>query len=269
VRRADRHKLLGFALCAAIAVAGLWQVLSWQFDAGDVYPDYSSRRADPLGTRALYESLGRLPGLAVRRNDASLATAALPAGAALVFIGVDPARWSVEDSAGLLAFVRQGGRLIVALHPVQEDGDDLVKDLERQRRPSGASRGLPLAAPGLLSFSALLDKAGVTLRYLVLPRDEVTEQYVPATAVSGAGPVPGQRVAWHSALALALDDDASPGQVILRRGADPVLVSRALGQGTIVLATDSYWLSNEGLRAAPHAELLAWLVGPHRTLVFD
>ena len=37
----------------------------------------------------------------------------------------------------------------------------------------------------------------------------------------------------------------------------------------MVLATDSYFLSNEALRKDRHAELLAWLVGPARQVVFD
>jgi hypothetical protein len=36
-----------------------------------------------------------------------------------------------------------------------------------------------------------------------------------------------------------------------------------------VIATDSYFLSNEALRRDRHPDLLAWLVGPGRHVVFD
>jgi len=39
---------------------------SLRFQSGDIYPAYSSFRADPLGTKALYESFNRL--LAVEQN---------------------------------------------------------------------------------------------------------------------------------------------------------------------------------------------------------
>ena len=36
-----------------------------RFEQGDIYPAYSSLRADPLGTKVFYESLETLPGLSV------------------------------------------------------------------------------------------------------------------------------------------------------------------------------------------------------------
>jgi hypothetical protein len=47
------------------------------------------------------------------------------------------------------------------------------------------------------------------------------------------------------------------------------VVEREFGEGTLVFAADSYWFSNEAMRADRHPELLAWFIGPHREIVFD
>src|SRR5204863_9027644 len=54
--------------CAAAFAFGVVQLFKLRFEVGDVYPEYSSLRTDPLGAMALYESLERLPGLSIRRD---------------------------------------------------------------------------------------------------------------------------------------------------------------------------------------------------------
>ena len=54
--------------CTIGFVLGLGHLFRVRFDVGDVYPEYSSLRADPLGTMALCESLERMPGITVRRD---------------------------------------------------------------------------------------------------------------------------------------------------------------------------------------------------------
>ena len=50
-----------------------------------------------------------------------------------------------------------------------------------------------------------------------------------------------------------------------------MIVARPFGVrgGELILCGDSYFLSNEALRAEPHPPLLAALVGPARRVVFD
>src|SRR5438067_4682472 len=47
-------------------IFGIAKLFKLRFEAGDVYPEYSSLRADPLGAKAYYESLDNL--LVARRN---------------------------------------------------------------------------------------------------------------------------------------------------------------------------------------------------------
>jgi len=62
---------------SSISSGGLrWAILLfasriwWRFGShrGEVYPAYSSLRADPLGAMAFYESLESIPGISARRD---------------------------------------------------------------------------------------------------------------------------------------------------------------------------------------------------------
>jgi hypothetical protein len=55
-------------VCLAALTYGLIQLLALRFESGDVYPEYSSLRSDPLGTMAFYESIGNLDGFTATRD---------------------------------------------------------------------------------------------------------------------------------------------------------------------------------------------------------
>jgi hypothetical protein len=103
--------------------------------------------------------------------------------------------------------------------------------------------------------------AGVKDRYLMERTAEARR-----TEDEGAAGLPAQ-VAWRSDVYFDLEPDAG-WRVIYRRGGEPVLVERQHGRGSIVLVADAYFLSNEALQRAREPALLAWLVGPHRRVVF-
>src|SRR5262249_27795651 len=72
---------------------------------------------------------------------------------------------------------------------------------------------------------------------------------------------------WHSGLvATNLNPEWVP---IYMRGNDPVVIERRFGKGTVVVATDSYFLSNEAMARDRHTDVAAWFVGPNRNIIFD
>ena len=106
----------------------------------------------------------------------------------------------------------------------------------------------------------------MTFAFVPLEKND-SETYEPASVVNKTDlPLP-ETLAWHSATVLT--NLANSWRTIYARGTDPVVVERKFGPGSVVLATDSYFLSNEALRKERHADLLAWLVGPARKIVFD
>ena len=59
--------LISLLLLVALFVFGLTQLFKLRFEAGDIYPEYSSLRADPLGAKALYQSLESLLAVQIGR----------------------------------------------------------------------------------------------------------------------------------------------------------------------------------------------------------
>jgi hypothetical protein len=62
-----RNIVLGLMLGAGLIAGGLY-LLQVDFANGDVYPEYSSLRSDSSGSKLLYDTLARIPGIAVSRN---------------------------------------------------------------------------------------------------------------------------------------------------------------------------------------------------------
>ena len=100
--------LLLLFLCLAAFAAGLFQIFQLRFEAGDVYPEYSSLRSDPLGAMALCESLEKMPGVSVRRDYS--AQNQLPHGhdttylhlAARTYTAIENMSWVVRDVVEVL-----------------------------------------------------------------------------------------------------------------------------------------------------------------------
>ncbi len=82
-------------------------------------------------------------------------------------------------------------------------------------------------------------------------------------------------VVWPNRLVFKIPDEIPDEisdehwQVLLRLDGEPVLIERQLGQGSIVLTTSSFFLSNEAMLRDRQVSLLAWLTGSPSRLIFD
>src|SRR5215467_6528288 len=115
-----RSIVLALLVCVVLFAAGLYQIFQLRFESGDVYPEYSSLRADPLGTMALCESLDRMPGVFVRRDYS--ADNRLPDGRDTTYLHLaahtDDWAWMDQDLIKEIeGFVMGGGRLAVSFYP--------------------------------------------------------------------------------------------------------------------------------------------------------
>jgi hypothetical protein len=88
----------------------------------------------------------------------------------------------------------------------------------------------------------------------------------PGETASGA-PVPAELPLWRSQYRFE-PEDASWKAVLTVEG-KPVLIERSYGKGSVVLATDSYFTSNESLHLGGEPDLILWLLGGKRKIVFD
>lgn len=260
-----RRKALNFTGVAlgVVFVLGIARLFTLRFEAGDVYPPYSSLRADPLGVKAYHDSLAGLPDITVRRNYASNTRLLQQPKQVLLVFGLP--REAVEvlpefEVKEIEQLAAKGDRLVLTLLPVVEvpkerpksSRDSLKSDSKKEKAKARDQKEKEEKKPW--RDVALTNRWGFSLAYtnLVLESETVTDS--PAAV-------------WHTTL--YFDQLAKPWRTIETREKYPVVIERDWGDGTIVLCADSYFISNEALRRDRRADLLAWLIGPHRVVTFD
>ena len=277
-------------LCAVLLAAaffyGVARLFSLRYERGEVYPPYSTLRADPLGAKAIYDALAEMPGTNVRRNYRPLPRLKPPEPVTLVYAGI--ARYSVWMEKELAAFetlVNGGTRAVFAFQPM-DPGKDLASvirmeeaarkkkkdDAKRKRKEAAEKRGGKGAMPEEeedeksveIAFNEVAGQWGFGFDYL--PADKEKEFNRTATLMlPRAGLEP--EMTWHSALFFK---DLSPEWTVLYTcDLKPVVIERKMGEGSILLAGDSFFLSNEALRAERHAALIARVFAGPRAIVFD
>jgi hypothetical protein len=252
------------ALLGAAFSFGLARLYTLRFETGDVYPAYSSLRADPLGARALFESLGRL--LPAERNYRPLARLDAPVDATVFWLGAEPGELEFprSDLERLEAFIGGGGRLVIALkpQPTAPRFQSFGKPVPAVKKQSADEDDEP-ASP----IVALTNRWKFSLAYLSLPRDE-RRDYQPTTAQRREDlPLP-ESLPVHTAVGFG--GASNDWRVIYSRTNDHAsLIERRLGRGSIVLCADAVPLSNEALLKDRQPDLLAWLTGPARRVIFD
>lgn len=107
------RKLAPFVLIAGF-VALLVPRMMQSMAQGDVYPEWSTMRSDPLGTKVLYLALERMPGVMVARSYEPLKEAQ-PRKVLYVAMGASPLALSnTKDVERLLS---AGGTLLLAAAP--------------------------------------------------------------------------------------------------------------------------------------------------------
>jgi len=265
--------------CAAIFAFGIMQLIQLRFEHGDVYPAYSSLRADPLGAMALYESLGRVPDVSVQRDFSESNRLPDEPQTAYLHLAGSPYEWEWVPNDlfhEIQDFLARGNRLVITFFPQTEshvfynDNEDETNSIKSAK---AKNEKMTPAKPvnkrkkitGEDSDIFLEDEWGFHPGFEKLAQDGDT--YAPAQVINKTDlPLPGS-LAWHSGAVLTNLDGA--WRVIYARGTNAVVIERRFGKGSVVLATDSYFVSNEAMEKDRHADLLAWLIGSNRNVIFD
>ena len=257
---------------------GLLRLFQLRFETGDNYPEYSSLRTDPLGSKAFYDSLG--PLCATRRHFGSAQRLGDGRGATVLYLGVawSDLKFTPAEFKAMESFARSGGRVVMALFPSFQPARGAPFP------PGAAMRGPPTNAPARLppGLGPPRGSAGRGEAQSAMERWGFQAQHAPFDRnAAGTYPsVPAHRklaadlpetLATHTAVYF---DQLNPAwQVVYARRTTtnelPVLITRAMGGGALVLAADSFPFSNEALRRERQSGLLAWLIGSSTRVVFD
>ena len=312
---------LALGVLVTLFLLGLLRLFALRFEAGDVYPPYSTLRSDALGAKAFFAALDSLPSAdhprKVTRSFRALSRLLLPpalalgggggstqkaigAGDTLFLLGLDPSAWpgsfNKTESAELEAAAKRGARIVLTFQPSDRTpttelrGFSFGKSPSPSPSPSPKKDGSPSPAAAAdedadavdaskqwaLDFRRVRTRAEASSdaarqRQRAFPA--VPAQDAPASLLSPSANR-GPAISWHSAADFSLADarEKNAWRAVLVRDDRPVAVVRTYPEngGSIVLVSDSYFVSNEALRDERHPALLAWLAGAGTDrLIFD
>jgi len=271
---------VAFLILLVTMVWGIVELFSLRFSEGDVYPQYSSYRADPIGCKALYESLREISGLDVERHLRPVRDFQETAGSVFFYTGITSSSL-VKDDRELFNYVFNGGSLVVIYSPnalpdylhLQREREDkkdpknqkTAKDKDKpEKKPDSDQKGKN-KTDALIKYEKELKELRQRWDFElskwdhnpVMPQEAVPTKF--AEAVTNI-PIYSQRY---------LKVDPGKWQVLYQFKKKPVMVERQLGKGKVILSSAAYFASNEGLFKSPRPELLSRLVGTATKVRFN
>lgn len=268
-------------LCGVLFALGMTQLFLLRFEAGNIYPPYSSLRSDPLGTRALYDSLNRLAADTCDRNFSPLRQVKLDPRTTFVMAGLHDTA-SIFQEKKIEQFLKHlsedGGRLVLTFSAAAGHGNRKNRDESASNdslKDGAKTNNEPIEEfveednedeeyAGADERDAVdgLNKLGIRVRST---REDPTDEF--AVRFADEPSILPMEIPWRSPLYFELKENS--WETIFRWQDTPVVVQRPWGKGLVVMAADSYLLSNEALRNHRSSGLLAWLMVPGHTVLFD
>lgn len=284
-------------LLIAAFVYGITELFLLRYETGDIYPIYSSLRADPLGTKAFYEAINDMIGLSAQRKYQPLHKFVDLSDTTMLYIGMSPARMAYTDrvSAQLLDnLIVKGNRLVMTFVPEASfpfstlDDENLPNEGEKDQKnetktdkethDEKSAKDSPQATPTekeqpqdksadtneAAQSVSLAERWGVTIESEDVAAGQSDARH--ARAVEQHLDLP-DKISWHGSIYFEKMNVA--WRVLYTSNRKPVVIERSMGSGSIVLCADSYLFSNEAMRNERHPALLAWVLGSHPNILFD
>ena len=253
----------------AVFLIGTARLFELRFKSGDVYPPYSSLRADPLGSKAYFEGLASIESLSASRNFRSISRLGSGRGTTFFLLGMhEHDLESVPENyfKAITHFVASGGRLAISFFPIKKQKRSAGKKAETDEHASetgcNGQTESDLKKPQD-RFLSLIDYWGINFNYRTKPWEN---KQAARAAKAYADELP-EFISSHTAL--SFDELGDAWKPVYSRDGFPVLIERQFGSGTVVFVADSYLFSNEALLKDRHPGLLTWLVGENRSVIFD
>ncbi len=270
MKTTDKLVLTTAALLASLLLAGAVNLFLLRFDKGDLYPEYSSLRTDPFGTKALHDIYADYGAWRVSRNYRPIAEIPSPEDTTLIIAGLPSATRLLPEliETDLNAFVVSGGRLLLFLAPQAEGrpGREPVRPSHgdgagKKDVPQTAAEGEKTVDTHRVTESFGM-KWGFTVRGGRAGSTGTAKSLVPAPGFTSFKETRSYSQCWLSL-------DSPPWEVVFTCNGKTAAAARPAGRGSLVVATANYPISNEGIRSCPDPLLLRWLVGGRANGVFD
>jgi hypothetical protein len=271
MRRSSLFSTLFLLIVAMIFVSGVIELLILRFQKGDAYPPYSSYRFDPLGTEAFYEGLSLLPGVDTARNTEPLNRVAGLSGAAIFLFGLERSDFSSMPKTSVQALedaARGGARIVISFAPT--DARPAAASNMKEKPPENDAKQNETPQKDVNSPKDERESYGKTYVNLAgqwSVETQLSAEHNADARLSAAEKGLPASLAWHTTLVFKPQENV--WRTIYAREGKPVLMERTYGKGSIVLSSDSFFLSNEAMKNSRYPHLLSWLCGNHRKIVFD
>ncbi len=279
---------LTLAILLVLMIAAFASIMEMRFSPGDIYAHYSTKRSDPLGARAFYESLDRMPGVEVSRNLSSpQRIKGLDEDTALVLLGLPRGalvRLRAPDDSPVMDAVREGTRLVIVMNPgyvplaAKKEDENWLERREKIKKELHEKEGDEEEDEDQ-ELKKLLGELFLDYIRIELKAQEGFERPEQGWEVEAVGSdfeedaeeglpeLPKVFPNWYSQY--RFENVESPWSEVARVEDLPVVVQRPYGKGRIVMASDAYFSSNEALWKKGDTTFLWWLIGGKKKVVFD
>jgi hypothetical protein len=231
----------------------LYRIVLLRFESGDIFPASSTLRDDPLGSKALFMSLEQLAGLKVSRNHHPLDRISGSQDNTIFLLGAHASLLdSPEAKLNLERIAATGSRIVVSLNPETATFKN-QEPASQENKPPVAEAKKPEAPKGFGIKTIRIERSEKQLENRLVGLSNIPQlpqgmPFVAPVALKPSGPE------WNLIYSVANE---------------PVIIERKYGQGSIVLMTENFLLSNEAMRDYRYPELISWLVGSGHTVIFD
>jgi hypothetical protein len=239
----------------------LGRFVYFRFSSGESYPQYSTLRADPLGSKALLESIGRIDGITVERNFEAIERILPQEHSTLIFLAMPRFGSTGDDFEKIGHLARAGERVVLAFDIPNRFSPG--GSTENSQKKEAAEKGKKAEEPEAIESSS--KQAGFTFKpleplrlntnQLVAARDALPETGLPDI-------LPWRGHFW-------INPSSGEWETVYSVKEKPVVVEKKTGLGSIVILADSFLFSNEALLKERHADFLLWTFGGASRIVFD
>jgi hypothetical protein len=277
----DKLWLPVVAMILLMAFSG--RILHWRMERGDAFPAGSSLRTDPLGASVLYESLDRIPGMDIERNTSPYERLENNGPALMVANNVDEnqIRYAHGPWIRSLEQLMAGGWTLLLTLEVntseEKEDEPEARNGEKKEAPVEKTEGSDQTVVGEKASPekkspAQKKKTGKEQGHVSMePPVDLGRRWGFQFNQDGTSPTEKARDAgvfpWKSSNRFV--EPSAPWVVLHRVGGQPVMIRKSFGRGSLIIASESYFLSNEAMRLDPAPAALSELIGSHVRVVFD
>jgi len=274
MKKATVQLFLILSLCMAFVLLAT-RVFTTRFESGDLYPKYSTFRPDPFGSRVLFKTFGQLDSLSVDvASDPVLFEKETEGEGRVVFVLGLPvwSRYLPFAASKTLDKLASEGATVVMAAAVSPGGlDSKAVDSESDAEagePEGGNAGDEDAdeSQELTDMETWMNSQSLGFYVMEsesLRKAEKGERILASPSVSYLK----KSLNLSQPIGLEFKEEGE-WQPLFEYEGNAVAAIRRTGSGQLVLFSDSYPFSNEGILNSDNTELLAWIVKDKQRVTF-